>query len=306
MKKTDYLKMIFVLIAAVLTMTGLYMAFVWAPPHGTHIFDLDQEHKDVYLAEPISDELIEAFNSSEEHINLSYNATIKQSLNQNGRLWLIKDGDSTFWIMDSDTELKVFAENMGDVQRIFYFHVASAWVAYLAFIITFIGSLAYLKTNKMKYDILAFSSAEIGIVFCTAAIITGGLWAKGTWGEFWRWEDRKLFMTLVLWLVFMAYLALRSNSDPGKARARLSAVFSIIGCMCIPLSFAANRIWTQSHPTVIASESGSLQTSMVFTLITAVFAFSFLYGAILLTKMDVENMREELEEIKQEIGDLDG
>ena len=112
-------------------------------------------------------------------------------------------------------------------------------------------------------------------------------------------------MTLVLWLVFMAYLALRTNSDPGKARARMSAVFGIIGFMCIPLSFAANRIWTQSHPTVIASESGSLQTSMVFTLITAVFAFSFLYGAILLMKMDVEHTREELEEIKQDIGDID-
>ncbi len=195
-------------------------------------------------------------------------------------------------------------ETMGDVQRIFYFHVASAWVAYLAFIITFISSILYLKTEDMKYDILAFSSAEIGVVFCTAAIITGSLWAKGVWGVFWIWDDMKLFLTLVLWLVFIAYLALRANSDPGKARARLSAVFGIVGFLCIPLSFAANRIWTQYHPTVIASEGGSLQSSMVLTLITAVFAFTFLYFSILLMKVDIEKMKEDIEEIKQDIGDF--
>ena len=197
-------------------------------------------------------------------------------------------------------------DTMGDVQRIFYFHVASAWVSYLAFGTTLLGSLLYLKTNNMKFDILAYSSAEIGVVFCTAAIITGALWAKGVWGVFWIWDDMKLFMTMVLWLVFIAYLALRSNSDPGKARARMSAVFGIIGFLCIPLSFAANRIWTQFHPTVIASEGGSLQSTMVQTLVTAVFAFTFLYLGILMMKTDLEMTREELEEIKQEIGDLDG
>lgn len=220
--------MIMLLASAILTFTGLYLAFLWAPTHDT----------------------------------------------------------------------------MGDVQRIFYFHVASAWVAYLAFIITFIGSLLYLKTNKMKFDMLAFSSAEIGVVFCTAAIITGGLWAKGVWGVFWIWDDMKLFLTLVMWLVFIAYLALRANSDPGKARARLSAVFGIIGAMCVPMSFAANRIWTQYHPTVIASEGGSLQTSMLMTLITAVFAFTFLYFGILMMKIDIEKMKEDIEELKQDIGDV--
>jgi heme exporter protein C len=194
-------------------------------------------------------------------------------------------------------------ETMGDVQRIFYFHVASAWVSYLAFGITFIGSILYLKSKRMSWDTLAYSSAEIGVVFCTVAIITGSLWAKAVWGVFWQWQDMKLFITLVLWLIFVAYLALRANSQPGKKRANLSAVFGIIGFLCVPLSFAANRIWSQYHPTVIASSRGSLQGSMVLSLVAAVFAFTFLYLTILMMKIDLENTRENLEEIKRKIGE---
>ena len=193
-------------------------------------------------------------------------------------------------------------ESMGDVQRIFYFHVASAWVSYLAFGITLIGSLLYLKTKKMHWDTLACSSAEIGVVFCTAAIITGSLWAGAVWRVFWRWDDMKLFLTLVLWLVFVSYLALRANSQPGKKRANLSAVFGIIGFLCVPLSFMANRIWAQFHPTVIATDSGGLQSSMVLALVTAVFAFTFLYITLLMMKVDNENMRENIEEVKLLIG----
>ena len=195
---------------------------------------------------------------------------------------------------------------MGDVQRIFYFHVASAWVSYLAFGITLVGSLLYLKTKSMKWDMLAHASAEIGVVFCTVAIITGSLWAKDVWGSFWRWEDMKLFMTLVLWLIFVAYLALRANSLPGKKRANISAVFGIIGFLCVPLSFAANRIWSHFHPTVIATSEGSLQDSMVLTLVVAVFAFTFVYLFLLKLKINLEIMRENIEEIKQQIGDTNG
>ncbi len=192
---------------------------------------------------------------------------------------------------------------MGDVQRIFYFHVASAWVSYLAFGITFVGSLAYLKTKDLKWDTIAYSSAEIGVVFCTLAITTGPLWGKAVWGVFWRWEDLKLFMTLVLWLIFLAYLALRTNIQAGKKRANLSAVFSILEFLCVPLSFAANRIWSQYHPTVIATSEGSLQSSMVQSLVVAVFAFTFLYVSLMLYKVELEATRTEIDEIKQGLGD---
>ena len=193
-------------------------------------------------------------------------------------------------------------ETMGDVQRIFYFHVASAWISYLAFGVTFVAGLLYLKSKDLRWDTIAYGSAEIGIIFCTLGIITGSLWAKPVWGVFWRWEDIKLFITLVLWLVFIAYLALRANAKSRTSKANLSAVFGIIGVICIPLSFGANRIWQQYHPTILVSSEGSLQASMAFALVVAVFAFTFLYLYLLLLKVDLERMRDTIEDIKQKVG----
>lgn len=194
-------------------------------------------------------------------------------------------------------------EIMGDVQRIFYFHVASAWISYLAFGVTFIASLLYLKSKNLKWDTIALDSAEIGIVFCTLAITTGPLWGKAVWGTYWKWEDLKLFMTLVLWLIFIAYLALRANAKSKIIKANLSAVFGIIGFFVIPLSFGANRIWQQYHPTVIATSQGSLQSSMGITLGISVIALTFLYIYLLLTKIEVDKMNESIDKIKQKIGD---
>ena len=192
---------------------------------------------------------------------------------------------------------------MGDVQRIFYFHVSSAWISYIAFGVTFVCGLLFLKSQDLKWDTIAFSSAEIGVVFCTLAITTGPLWGKAVWNTFWRWEDLKLFMTLVLWLVFIAYLALRTNEKTRLKKARLSAVFGIIGFICIPLSLTANRIWQQYHPTVIATSQGSLQSSMGFALGISAIAFTFLYVYLLMAKIDIENMKEEVEKLKQKLGD---
>jgi heme exporter protein C len=192
-------------------------------------------------------------------------------------------------------------------QKIFYFHVASAWVSYLAFGIVFVCSIIFLKTNNKKWDIIALSSAEIGVLFCTLAIVTGPIWAKAEWGEYWRWEDLKLFMTLVLWLIYMAYLALRSGVSSSEQSGRLASVFGILGFVCVPLSFAANRIWAQFHPTVIAAEEqgGSLQAPMLQALIVAVFAFTFFYFYLLLKRVELEHMNEKIEELKEIIGDDD-
>lgn len=192
---------------------------------------------------------------------------------------------------------------MGDVQRIFYFHVAFAWISYIAFGVTFVAGILYLKKKKLKIDTVAYSSAEIGVVFCTVAIVTGSLWGKAVWWVFWRWSEVKLFITFFLWLEFIAYLALRANVRNRNKRANLGAVFGIIGFITIPLSFAANRIWNQIHPTVVATSEGSLRPSMTIALVTAVFAFTFLYLYILLAKVGVEKDREKTEEIKRRIGD---
>lgn len=203
----------------------------------------------------------------------------------------------------------IYAPSVDDVgwsapkaQRIFYFHVASAWVSYLAFGVVFVASILYLKTNTRKWDMVALSSAEIGVLFCTLAIVTGPIWAKAEWGDYWRWEDVKLFMTLVLWLIFLAYLALRSGTADSEQAGRLAAVFGILGFFCVPLSFAANRIWAQFHPTVVASDQGSIQPMMTHALIVAVIAFSVFYVYLLIMRFELEQLNHKIEDLKESVG----
>src|SRR5512142_759098 len=109
---------------------------------------------------------------------------------------------------------------MGDAQRIFYFHVPSAWVGFLAFFVVFVASVMYLWRRERKWDAVALSAAEIGVVFTTLVLLTGPLWAKAAWGVFWTW-DAKLTATLVLWMIYLGYLMLRNNAE-GERRARFA------------------------------------------------------------------------------------
>jgi heme exporter protein C len=187
-------------------------------------------------------------------------------------------------------------------QKIFYFHVPVAWVSYLAFGIVFISSIIYLTTNSRKWDIIAYSSAEIGVVFCTLAIVTGPIWAKAEWGVYWQWEDLKLFITLILWLIFISYLALRSALSKSEQSARLAAVFGILGFFCVPLSFAANRIWNQIHPTVVATSEGSMQPVVGQALLIGVITFTIMFIYILFKRIELEKLSIKVEELKELVG----
>src|SRR5512135_1348040 len=101
---------------------------------------------------------------------------------------------------------------MGDVQRIFYFHVPSAWIGFLAFGVVFVCSIMYLIKGEAKWDAVALSSAEMGVVFTTLVLLTGPLWAKVAWGTYWTW-DARLTTTLILWMIYVGYLRLRSVAD---------------------------------------------------------------------------------------------
>jgi len=90
-------------------------------------------------------------------------------------------------------------------QRIFYFHVPSAWLGFLAFFIVFCGSVAYLATRKRKYELISVASAEIGVLFISLVLITGPIWAKPVWGIWWTWDVR-LTSSLILWLIYVAFL----------------------------------------------------------------------------------------------------
>jgi len=165
---------------------------------------------------------------------------------------------------------------MGEVQRIFYLHVSSAWTAFVAYFLIFLGSLGYLARRSRYADDLALAAAEVGFVFCSCVLVTGPLWAKPVWGIWWTW-DARLTATFVLWLLFVSYLMLRSYLiNPGQA-STLGAVVGVVGFADVILDYMAIRWWRTQHPQpVIAGGEGSgLDARMWATLLVS-------WGALLL------------------------
>jgi heme exporter protein C len=190
-------------------------------------------------------------------------------------------------------------------QKIFYFHMPVAWVSYLAFFITFVSSIVYLWKRDERADTIAFAAAEIGIVFATLALLTGPVWAKEEWGVYWRWEDTKLVTTFILWVAYLGYLILRPAISETLRRARVSSVYGIVAFLTVPLSLLSARIaplLQSSHPEVVASSTGSLSLEAGITVMVSVMGFSFLFFAILLKRVEIEEMRIELEHMKQKMG----
>ena len=188
-------------------------------------------------------------------------------------------------------------------QRIFYFHVPSAWVGFLAFFVTFVASIAYLWRGGCRWDILALSSVEIGLIFTTMVVTTGPLWAKPTWGVWWVWSDPKLSTVAVLRLIYFAYLMLRNTVEDEARRARLAAVLGIVGFLDVPIVFGAARWWGQSvaqHPIVFTgglSDSPRMLTAFLFCLGT----FTLLYVVLLIQRVHLEGMRQEVEWLKSRV-----
>ena len=144
--------------------------------------------------------------------------------------------------------------------KIFYFHVPIASTAYLAFTIVFVSSIMYLRTKREKWDIIAVSASEIGVIFAFLTLITGSIWAKSAWGEYWVSWDVRLNTSLVLFLIYVSYLMVRKSIDEPEKRARLSAVFGIFGFISVPLSFLSIRLWNRAtvHPVVIGPGGGGI------------------------------------------------
>jgi heme exporter protein C len=189
-------------------------------------------------------------------------------------------------------------------QKIFYFHMPAAWVSYLAFIITFASSIVYLWKRDERADSIAFASAELGILFATMALLTGPIWAKEEWGVYWRWEDTKLVTTFILWMTYVGYLVLRPAISETGRRARVSAVYGIVAFLTVPASLLSSRIaplMRSIHPEVIASSTGSLSLEAGISVLVSVIGFSFLFFALLLKRVEIEETRIELEDMKQKM-----
>lgn len=191
-------------------------------------------------------------------------------------------------------------KTMGVVQKIFYFHVPVAWIGFLAFGVVFAASIAYLKTRNRNWDILAFSSAEIGVLFTTLVLITGPIWAKAAWGAWWTWDPR-LTTTLVLWFIYVAYLIIRASAEGDEKKARFAAIFGIVGFLDVPIVWFAIRWWRTIHPVVFESDSTGLDSSMLVTFQVSLFAFTLLYAYLLRQRVAVEACVERLSDIKEQL-----
>jgi heme exporter protein C len=190
---------------------------------------------------------------------------------------------------------------MGHIQRIFYFHAASAWAGMTAFSVCFVANLLYVWLRLQKWDSLAVSAAEVGLAFITVVLITGPIWAHPVWGIWWTW-DARLTSTFVLWLLYLSYLLLRTLIEEPDRRALLSALFGIFAFLDVPLVFGAIRWWRTQHPApVIMGGPGSgLEPTMRMVFFFSVFAMHALMALLVMERYQLEKLRTEFDMIRRE------
>ncbi len=185
----------------------------------------------------------------------------------------------------------------GNIQRIFYFHVPVAWIAFLAFFVTFVAGIAYLVKRNPFWDMVASASAEIGLVFTTLILITGSIWARPMWGVWWTW-DARLTSSLVLWLIYLSYFIVRSYITEEERRARFAAVVGIIGFVDVPIVALAIQFSRTQHPSALIFEGG-LAGSMLATLLVSIAAFTALYLLFLAVRVHLKEDESELNSLKE-------
>jgi heme exporter protein C len=190
---------------------------------------------------------------------------------------------------------------MGQVQRVFYFHVATAWVGMLGFFVAFIAGILYLLKHDRKWDIVGLSAIEISLVFFFIAIVSGSVWARPSWGTWWTWDPRLTTATIVE-LVYAAYLLLRQGIEDPDRRARFGAVYAILGFISVPLTFISIRLFRTIHPVVIGNGGGEgdfdMTTRMFQTFMFSLFTFSVLFATLLWHRIRLGMLADKVESLR--------
>ncbi len=198
--------------------------------------------------------------------------------------------------------------SMGFVQRIMYFHVPSAWAAFLCFFIVAGASAHYLWKGSKTSDRLAIASAEVGVLFCTLVLITGPIWARPIWGVWWTWDPR-LTMTLILWAIYVGYIMLRAFGGEDESVARYAAVLGIIGVLDIPIIRVSVRLLQGIHPAVLTTkegESGLTDPWMRITLYVSAVAFLLVAWWLMALRMRAERLSSEVAELRRALEAQEG
>jgi heme exporter protein C len=195
---------------------------------------------------------------------------------------------------------------MGDVQRVFYFHVAAGWVGGLAFLLTAVAGAIYLARRQRRWDLLAVASVEIGIVFTFINIASGSIWARPVWNTWWTWDPRLVTAT-IMELLYVAYLMLRQGIDDPDRRARFGSVYGIAAFLSVPITFLSIRFFRTIHPVVIGSNDPSAQgafdmtSRMLQAFMFSLLTFTFIYVTLLWHRVRLGRLAEQVEQRKMEM-----
>jgi heme exporter protein C len=203
---------------------------------------------------------------------------------------------------------------MGNVQRIFYFHVGSAWVGSLAFLVAMVCGVLFLRRPKKKWDTMALASVEIGLVFISIAIVSGSVWGKPAWNTWWLWSPRLTIVT-IMWLAYAAYFMLRGAIEDEERRGRFAAVYVIVSFVTVILTFASIRILRDIHPVVFGGTMESAQGAeeglqefsgldsmkMVITLNITVIAYTLIFAAWLANRIHLQRLMDQVQILKTRV-----
>jgi heme exporter protein C len=182
----------------------------------------------------------------------------------------------------------------GDFARIFHVHVPSSWIAFLAFFVTAFGSVLWMFTRRAFWDRLAAASAEVGVLFTGAALLTGSLWGKPVWGRFWDWGDARLASTALMFFVYLGYLALRRATIDPLARARRSSILGMIAVVQVPLVYFSVNLWRSLHQTqTIRPDGAAMGPEMLRAFLVNLVAFNLVYLALLTGRIRLGRIQEE-------------
>ncbi|MGD2251772.1 MAG: cytochrome c biogenesis protein CcsA [Anaerolineales bacterium] len=195
---------------------------------------------------------------------------------------------------------------MGDVQRVFYFHVSAGWVGALAFLVTAIAGVLYLVRGDLRWDRLSLASVEIGVIFTLVNIVSGSIWAYPIWNTWWTWDPR-LVTASIMELIYFAYIMLRQGIDDPDRRARFGAIYSIVGFISVPITFLSIRLFRTIHPVVIGSGDPSaagtfdMEPEMFQAFMFSLLTFTFIYVTLLWHRLRMQHLAEKVEQLRMKV-----
>lgn len=294
--------------AAALILLSIYLAFIWAPPIYAPMTSTFEEGGSYFASGK------EEFTVGDQTLTGPRNIHVT-SIAETGTAYVVTgeldDGRVAEMVIQkadvenvreqqgsgSDISSLVVTHNIfqGESWRIFYFHVGISWVMALAFFHTFVASIAYLRTERERWDVVANAAAEVGFLMATLVLVTGAIWAKPAWGTWWDWDPR-LTTSLVLWLIYGGYLALR-----GEGMERQAAVFGVLAFASVPITFISIRLWRTVHPVAIESSGANIGTNILIAMLVALLAMSFLFIHVMSLRVKLGLAEKKVKEKKRSI-----